>query len=143
MTENGRRESSAEELALADEELNAADMLLTAGLARVSLTRAYFAVFHAARAHLYAAGFEPRTHAGVHHLFNLHFVKSARFDPGTSRLMARLQKYREEADYSHAFVIDAIGAREELEAARTFVETVRAQVMPGQAGQRPRTDHQP
>lgn len=134
MTEEGRRESSLDELSLAEEELGAADSLLEAGFVRVSLTRAYFAVFHAARARLYAAGFEPRTHAGVHHLFNLHFVKSARFEPGTSRLMARLQKYREEADYSRAFVIDADGAREELEAARTFVETVRPQVAPARDG---------
>ena len=56
MTEEGRRESSLEELSLADEELTAAGSLLEAGLARVSLTRAYFAVFHAARACLYAAG---------------------------------------------------------------------------------------
>ena len=128
MTEEGRRESSREELALADEELAAADSLLQVGIARVSLTRAYFAVFHAARACLYAHGLEPRTHAGVHHLFNLHFVKSTRFEPATSRLMARLQKYREEADYSRAFVVDADGVREELEAARVFVETVRAQI---------------
>ena len=134
MTEEGRRESSLDELALADEELGAADSLLEAGFTRVSLTPAYFAVFHAARARLYAAGFEPRTHASVHHLFNLHFVKSARFEPGTSRLMARLQKYREEADYSRAFVIDADGAREELEAARAFVETVRPQVASARDG---------
>ena len=134
MTEEGRQESSVEELALAEEELNAADSLLRAGFARVSLTRAYFSVFHAARARLYAAGFEPRTHAGVHHLFNPHFVKSARFEPGTSRLMARLQKYREEADCSSAFVIDADGAQEELEAARAFVERVRAQLAPGRDG---------
>ena len=128
MTEEGRRESSREELALADEELAAADALLQAGFARVSLARTYFVVFHAARACLYAHGLEPRTHTGVHHLFNLHFVKSARFEPMTSRLMARLQKYREEADYSRAFIVDANGAREELEAARSFVESVRVQI---------------
>ena len=134
MTEEGRQASSAEELSLAEEELHAADALLQAGFARVSMTRAYFAVFHAARARLYAAGFEPRTHAGVHHLFNLHFVKTARFEPAASRLLARLRKYREEADYSHAFVVDADGAREELDAARTFVETVRAQIAAGPGG---------
>ena len=127
MTEEGRYESSLEELSLADEEMGAADSLLRAGFARVSLTRAYFAVFHVARASLYAAGFEPRTHAGVIHLFNLRFVRPGWFDPGTSRLMARLQKYREEADCSRAFVIDAAGAREEIEAARSFVEAARAQ----------------
>ena len=128
MNAQGCRESSLAELSLADEELESADSLLGAGFARVSLTRTYFAVFHAARARLYASGFEPRSHGGVHHLFNLHFVKTARFNPGASRLLARLQKYREEADYSHAFVVDADGAREELDAARTFVETVRGQM---------------
>ena len=48
--------------------------------------------------------------------------------------MARLQKYREEADYSRAFVIDAEGAREEIEAARTFVDAVRAQLPAIQTG---------
>ena len=134
MTEEGRRESSLEELSLAEEELRAADALLQAGLARVSLTRTYFAVFHAARSLLYAAGFEPRSHGGVRHLFNLHFVKTSRFEPGASLVLARLQKYREEADYARAFVIDAVSAREELDAARAFVETVHAQVSAMQDG---------
>ena len=128
MTEDGCRESALAEFALADEELNVADALLRTGFVRVALTRAYFAVFHAARARLYAAGFEPRTHAGVQHLFNQHFVRTDRFEPGVSRLMARLQKYREEADYSRAFVIDAEGAREEIEAARAFAEAIGAQL---------------
>ena len=63
----------------------------------------------------------------MHHLFHLHFVKAGRFEPGASRLLARLQKYREEADCSTAFVVDADGAREEIDAARSFVETVRGQ----------------
>ena len=130
MNAEGCRESSRLELSLADEELNGAAALLEAGFARMSLAHTYFAAFHAARALLYATGFEPRTHGGVHHLFNLHFVKTARFEPGASRLLARLQKFREEADYSHAFVVDADGAREELEAARVFVETVRGQMTP-------------
>ena len=134
MTEEGRRTSSHEELSLAGEELRIADSLLRDGFACVCLARAYFVVFHAARALLHAAGFEPRTHGGVHHLFNLHFVKTSRFEPGASRLLARLQKYREEADYSRAIVVDADGAREELEAARNFVDTVRAQMAKEQRG---------
>lgn len=136
MTEDGRRESSLEELSLAREELGVADTLLSEGFARVALTRTYFAVFHAARAILYAAGLEPRSHSGVHHLFNLHFVKTDRFEPGASLMLARLQKYREEADYARAFVVDAETARAELAMARTFVETVRertADVLGGQA----------
>lgn len=43
----------------------------------------------------------------------------------TSRLVARLQKFREEADYSRGFVIDESGAREEIAAARGLVERIR------------------
>lgn len=128
MTTEGRRQATAAELALADEELAAAGHLLGAGLARVALTRCYFAAFHAVRARLYAEGLEPRTHSGTLHLFNQHFVKTGRYAPTTSRLLARLQKFREEADYAQAFVIDEAGAREELEAARELVEQIRREL---------------
>jgi uncharacterized protein (UPF0332 family) len=125
VTAEGRRAATSEELDRALEELRAAEQLLGAGLARISLTRAYFAAFHAARAFLYAEGLEPRSHHGVLHLFNLHAVKAGRFDPAASRLLARLQKFREEADYGESFPVDERGAREELEAAQGFVTRVR------------------
>lgn len=65
MTGDDRTETVASELELADEELRAADHLLAVGIPRVALARTYFAVFHAARARLYADGLEPRTHSGV------------------------------------------------------------------------------
>lgn len=74
---------------------------------------------------LYAEGFEPRTHRGAQHLFNLHFVRTGRFEPATSGLIARLQKFREEADYAPAFVVDDEGAREDLRAAGDFVARIR------------------
>ena len=126
MTGEGRRESARAELDLADEELRAAESLLGDGLPRIAVGRMYFAVFHAVRAQLYADGFEPRTHRGAQHLFNLHFVRTGRFEPATSGLIARLQKFREEADYAPAFVVDDRGAREELGGARRFVAQVRA-----------------
>jgi uncharacterized protein (UPF0332 family) len=130
VTDDGRKASAAEELGRAREELDAAEHLLRVGLARVALTRAYFAVFHAVRAALYVEGLEPRTHRGALQLFNKHLVKSGRFEPASSRLLARLQKFREEADYGEAFVIDAAGAREELDAARGFVARVGSALGP-------------
>ena len=47
MTGEGERNAAADDLAMAAEELRAAETLLAAGLPRVALTRAYFAVFHA------------------------------------------------------------------------------------------------
>jgi uncharacterized protein (UPF0332 family) len=126
VTGEGRRAAAREEIDLADEELRAADALLAAGIHRVALTRAYFAVFHAIRARLYAEGLEPRSHGGAQQLFNLHFVRPGRYDAATSRLVARLQKFREEADYAQAFVVEETGAREELDAARDLVGRIRA-----------------
>jgi uncharacterized protein (UPF0332 family) len=128
VTEDGRVESARTEIGLADEELRAAETLLAAGLPRIALTRAYFAVFHAIRAKLYADGFEPRSHGGTQHLFNLHDVKTGVVGADASRIMARLQKFREEADYAQAFVIDDSGAREELEAARGLVGRIDASI---------------
>ena len=124
MTGEGREAAAGEELARAREEIRAAEHLIGLGIPRVAMTRAYFACFHAARALLYAQGLEPRTHRGTLHLFNVHLVKSGRYEPAASRLLARLQQFREEADYGESFVVDDAGAREELEAARAFVERV-------------------
>ena len=131
MTGEGRSESARAELDLAAEELRAAEALLADGLSRIAVGRMYFAVFHAVRAQLYAEDFEPRTHRGAQHLFNLHFVRTGRFEPATSGLIARLQKFREEADYAPAFVVDDEGAREDREAARGFVARVRAVLAAG------------
>ena len=128
MTGEGRRESARAELDLADEELRVAEGLLRDGVPRIAIARVYFAVFHAVRAQLYAEGFEPRTHGGAQHLFNLRFVRTGRYEASTSRLVARLQKYREDADYAPAFVVDDRGAREDLDAARQFVAQVHAAV---------------
>lgn len=55
-------------------------------------------------------------------LFNQHLVRPGHFEPLAARVLARLQKYREQADYGESFVVDLDGAREEEAAARQFVE---------------------
>ena len=129
MTDEGRGASASDELERADEELRAAEHLMSVAIPRVALTRVYFACFHAVRALLHAANLEPKTHQGTLHLFQLHFVKAGAFDPADGRLLARLQKYREEADYAEAFVVDAAGARQELDLAREFVARVRDRIV--------------
>lgn len=128
MTEGGRRAAIAEELQLAEEELQAARQLIAAGSHRVAVTRVYYAVFHALRACLFTLDLEPRTHEGVVQQFGQHFVKTGRFEAATSRLVTRLQKYREEADYSRSFVMDEEGVREELAAAVALIDRIRAEI---------------
>ena len=128
MTGEGRRYAAGVELRLATEELMGADMLLAAGQARLAVGRVYFAAFHAARARLFAENLEPKTHAGVQHLFNLTFVKPGKYEASLSQLLARLQKYREDADYSTSFVVDATRVENELGLVREFVERMRRDV---------------
>lgn len=128
MTAEGGRDAATAEIELADEELRVTDHLLDLGHPRIALVRAYFTVFHAVRARLYAEGLEPRSHGGVQHLWNAHLVKPGIYDPATSRVLARLQKFREEADYARAFVVDDAGAREEIAAARGLVERIRREL---------------
>ncbi|MBI3180715.1 MAG: HEPN domain-containing protein [Myxococcales bacterium] len=124
MTRDARASAAAEEMAKAREEIKAADGLVAADLMRIAATRIYWAVFHAVRALLYSEGFELRTHEGVHQLFHLHFVKTRRFEPAAARLLARLQKFREEADYAETYVPDVEGTKEDLAAARVFVDRI-------------------
>jgi uncharacterized protein len=123
MTSEGSEQVVAEELRVAREELSAADQLIAIALYRIAMTRSYFAAFHAARAVLYAQGYDPKTHQGVLTLFNQHLVRPQHFEPLAARVLARLQKYREQADYGESFVVDLDGAREEAAAARSFVES--------------------
>ncbi|HEU4582280.1 MAG TPA: HEPN domain-containing protein [Polyangiaceae bacterium] len=123
MTSEGCALVVEEELRLAREELLAAERLIGIDLYRIALTRSYFAVFHAARATLYAQGFDPKTHQGVLTLFNQQLVRPGHFEPRAARVLARLQKFREQADYGEVFVVDRQGAEEELVAARAFVDT--------------------
>jgi uncharacterized protein (UPF0332 family) len=126
MTSEAREQVVTEELRVAREELEAAGKLIAIALYRIALTRAYFAAFQAARAAVYAQGLDPKTHQGVLTLFNQHMVRPGHFEPRAARVLARLQKYREQADYGESFVVDAEGASEEEAAARQFVEQIEA-----------------
>ena len=60
----------------ARETLGAARLLLEAGHFSDSVSRAYYAAFYAAEAALLNEGITPRTHKGVHALFDQQFVKT-------------------------------------------------------------------
>jgi uncharacterized protein (UPF0332 family) len=119
VTGDGQREAVADELQLARDELLATND----GQRWVK-----FAVFHAVRARLYAAGLEPRTHTGVQTLWNSEFVKSGLYEPATALTLARLQTFRHQADYSRSFVVDHASAAAELAAAAELVSRIAAEL---------------
>jgi len=71
----------------AAEKLKGAEVLLSNGLYKDSISRSYYAMFSAARALLAMEGLDSRKHSGVVSLFNRHFVKNGIVDKDLGRLI--------------------------------------------------------
>lgn len=130
MTPANRRANITAELTRADESMQAARVLVAAGLLHDAESRLYYAIYHAAIAVLLTEGIEPRSHAGTASLLGLHFVKTGRMDPDDARLFTRIQKYRLEADYGRDFVLTERALKEDVAACEGFLERARALVAP-------------
>lgn len=79
-----------------------ARLLFDAGLNDGACSRAYYAMFNAARALLITKGVEPdkvKTHRSVHRLFSLIFVQDSTFAERAGRALRRAAESRSIADY--------------------------------------------
>ena len=108
-----------------NEALSAARTLVEKGLLRSAMSRAYYALFHYVKALLYTQGLEPRTHEGLEHLFGLHWVMAGKVDAGSAKLLARLQKYREQSDYGIVTIFTKDDVEQELREIERFLQAVR------------------
>jgi uncharacterized protein (UPF0332 family) len=75
MTEPSRAEEVQAELLRAERSLQAAQSLLAKDFLEDALSRAYYAILHAARAVLLAENVTVSSHRSVRRLFGLHLVK--------------------------------------------------------------------
>lgn len=125
MKPDDTRQNVQLEQEVGNEALNAARILLEKGLHRSAMSRAYYALFHYVKALLYTQGLEPRTHEGLEHLFGLHWVKAGKVDAGSAKLLARLQKYREQSDYGIVTIFTKEDVEQELREIDRFLQSVR------------------
>jgi len=108
------------ELSRGDEARRAAAVLLREALHRDAMSRTYYAALHYARALLLVKGEEPKTHEGVLRRFSFHFVRTGVLTPEEGKLLGRLQKLREEADYGMDRDYAAADVGEELDGLERF-----------------------
>ena len=87
------------EMARSDESLKAAKNLLNDELFADSISRAYYAIFHAARAILLTKDIDPETHNGAISLFGLHFVKPGIIENKYGKIFNEAKDDRESSDY--------------------------------------------
>jgi hypothetical protein len=119
-----RARNARQELERARTCLAEATTLHHAGLPYGAASRAYFAVFHAAEALLFSVGLEARTHHGVAALVGEHFVKPGSLSSEMGRLLSRMQRDREDADYLAGAVFTETEAREMIAKAERFLAEI-------------------
>lgn len=102
--------------------LRAAETLLDVGLPEDAVSRAYYAVLHAARAALVISGATARTHTGIRRLFGSELVDRAGVEPEWAKVLAHAQSARESADYDTATELPEERAAVIVDQARRFIE---------------------
>ncbi len=112
--------------------LRSAKLLLEAGDPDGACSRAYYAMYDAARATLEWAGAVPdrgefKTHHGLIAAFSLHLVKPGHFPAEPGRAIQRAQTVRQVADYE-ASPVPHSDAMETVSAAENFVAVATALV---------------
>lgn len=91
-----------------------------------SVSRAYYAVFHAAQGLLLTEGQKAETHKGVVTLFGLLFVKTGKFSKELGKYLSNLKDDRESGDYELFSFIDEETARTALDEAEEFLKETKS-----------------
>jgi hypothetical protein len=110
----------------AEKKLKVAGKLLKSDDYEDAVSRAYYAVFHAAQALLLTEGERAETHKGVVTLFGLLFVKTGKFKKDLGKYLANLKDERESGDYEVFSYIDRETAETAIEEAREFIRETQA-----------------
>lgn len=131
MTATNRKHNATSEVAAGEEALAEAKALLEGGFPKGAVSRANYAAYHLARALLLSEGLQPRTHRGVASLLVERFEATGRISRDVTSLFARLQTFRELADYMSGRGIQIDRARDEVEAARAFMDAARSLLRTG------------
>jgi len=125
MNQKNRELNIEEEVQQAKEALKDAELLLSNQRFQGATARAYYAAFHMIQALLLTKGLEAKSHQGVAHLFRLHFIKDQKMDPKYSQILARAQKYREEADYHYTMEFTRQQAEETLSEINDLISAIQ------------------
>ncbi|MCL4493017.1 MAG: HEPN domain-containing protein [Nitrospirae bacterium] len=114
------------ELKRALEEIKTAKLLENNGIYFKSVVSSYYAVYHAAKASLLFKGIAPKSHEGVERMFSLYYIKTKEIrEEDVSRIIGRLMKLREEADYYPESSFSIKDSAEAFEMAERFVKVIK------------------
>ena len=117
--------SPATWLELAESKLEKSRRIFDIGLYDDAVSRAYYAMFYAAKAALLSEGVELGRHSSAVTKFRELFVITGRVDAEYLRYLGRAQSARERSDYAPFAPLDKDGASEILDVAESFIQKVK------------------
>ena len=109
----------------ASESLSAAEVLMREGCEADAVSRAYYAILHAAKAALFVHGVAATSHAAARRMFGLHLVHPGRIEPLWSDYLAEGSDERLAADYDVFVSYSEEETRRGCDRAREFLERMR------------------
>src|SRR3990167_5826641 len=117
-----KKERAVKELARARKSLLAAKILLQKELFEDCVSRAYYAVLHAAKASLFSSEIEVNTHDGVRSMFSLHLVKNGKIEKEFAKILTAEHEDREIGDYEIEIPIEEERARQRVKKLKSLSE---------------------
>ena len=121
----GISEYVCQELKKAEQALKAAQNLLADGLYDDAVSRAYYAVFHGARAALKTKGIETVSHKGLISQFALHLVKTGEVEEEYGDILRQIKEDRETGDYEPLVTFGSDEAAQLVGSADRFLSKMR------------------
>lgn len=125
MTADFGKEEIYKELERAEKSLKAADLLLKDGLLEDAISRAYYAILHAAKSALLVEGVNVESHRAVRRLFGQHLIQTGKIVATYSRILAEEQDDRYLADYDVIFSPEKERCQKRVEDARNFLGAIK------------------
>ena len=104
----------------------AADLLLEAGFYEDAVSRAYYAVLHAAKAALLARDIVTESHTAVRRLLGKELVQHGLLEKEWAMILAHEQDERASADYDVELSFSQEVAGQRVEKSRRFLERIRS-----------------
>ncbi len=118
----------------ATEALGAAESCRRDGFYADAVSRAYYAVLHAAKAALQLKGITAESHAAVKRLFGLHLIQTGVIEPEWGSVTGESLDLRLTADYDVETAFSEMDARDECDRARSFLYRIRGFLLAGGIG---------
>ena len=109
----------------AERKLKAAEKLYESKMYEDALSRAYYAMYHAAIGLLLTKDISPKTHSGMLTMLAQHFVKSGEMPEEYFQMISKGKELRENGDYELLYEGTSEEAKVVINDARKFIEEAR------------------